>query len=84
MAKFQSFAKEQNVLKFFFVIDQKSKRIAGKDIDYILNNLTKTCFEEFDRFSPLRKISKPYQKSWITPNNIKMCKKKDSLHAKMV
>ena len=83
MAKFQIFAKKK-VLKFLFVIDQKIKRIAGKDIDYMLNNLKETCLEVFNRFSPLRKFSKRYQKTWITPDIIKMCKKRGSLHAKMV
>ena len=50
----------------------------------MLNNLKKTCLEVFDRFSPLRKLSKRYQKTWITPDIIEMCKKRDSLHAKMV
>ena len=81
---FKFLQKYEIVLKLLFVIVQKIIRIAGEDIDYMLNNLIKTCLEVFDRFSPLRKISKRYQKTWITADIIKLCKKRDSLHTKMV
>ena len=70
--------KNQNILRFLFVLHKNLNNCNLETIDDMLTNFTK---DVFDRFCPQQTLRKKH-KDWIT-NDIKMCKR-DRLHAKMI
>ena len=77
--------KNENILKFLFVLHQNLNNCNLETIDDILTDLRKKlCLDVFDRFRPQQTLLRKKHKDWMTNDIIRMCKKRDRLHAKTV